>query len=40
MRAFLISMAAMVVIAVISIFVLDGLQESSAIAYSTVGVRL
>lgn len=40
MRAFLISMAAMVVIAVVSVFVLNVVQESSAIAYSTVGVRL
>jgi hypothetical protein len=40
MRAFLISMAAMVVIAVVSVFVLSGVQESSATAYSTVAVRL
>jgi hypothetical protein len=40
MRAFLISMAAMVVIAVVSVFVLNSVQESSAIAYSTVAVRL
>jgi hypothetical protein len=40
MRAFLISIAAMMVIAVVSVFVLNGIQESSETAYSTVGVRL
>jgi hypothetical protein len=39
MRAFLISIAAIVVIAVVSVFALGTLQQSSGVAYSTPGAR-
>lgn len=40
MRAFLISIATMIVIAVVSVFVLGSLQKSSGVAYSTSGTRV
>jgi hypothetical protein len=40
MRAFLISIAAIVVIAVVSVFALGTLQKSSGVAYSTTGTRV
>ena len=40
MRAFLISIAAIVVIAVVSVFALGTLQKSSGVAYSTPGTRV
>lgn len=40
MRAFLISIAAIVVISVVSVFALGTLQQSSGVAYSTPGTRV
>jgi len=40
MRAFFISIAAIVVIAVVSVFALGTLQKSSGVAYSTTGTRV
>jgi hypothetical protein len=40
MRAFLMSIAAIIVIALVSVFVLEFVQETSAAAYSTIGVRI
>jgi hypothetical protein len=40
MRAFLISIAAMIVIGVVSVFALGTLQKSSGVAYSTQGTRV
>lgn len=40
MRAFLMSIAAIMVIVLVSVFVLDFVQETSAAAYSTIGVRV
>ena len=40
MRAFLVSMAAMIVIAIVSVFALGTLQKQSGVAYSTQGTRV
>ncbi len=40
MRAFVMSIAAIVIISLVSVFVLEVFQESSGVAYSTVGARI
>jgi hypothetical protein len=40
MRAFLISIVAMIVVAIVSVFALGALQNSSGAAYSTPGTRV
>jgi hypothetical protein len=40
MRAFLISLAAMVVVTLVSVFALGAFQQTSGLAYSTEGTRV
>jgi hypothetical protein len=40
MRAFLLSIAAIIVVAIVSVFALGALQKSSGLAYSTPGTRV
>lgn len=40
MKAFLVACAVAIVVAVASVFVLDGMQQSADAVYSTTGVRL
>lgn len=40
MKVFLTASAAAIVIAVVSVFVLNAMQEPVSVAYSTTGVRL